>query len=148
MGLDVVADVIYSSCAGRLFLRESTIKGECEPFTANGQDDCYGSLLTSGPPQQPDILGVRRRVSKVPTGDIAGWLDNETRHQTETGLRIEPLLLPHQHSNMRNVRPEDGSRKLVMNLGCSGMLSSGDRLAAVLLFFMLAQNAEMNLRAR
>ena len=45
MGLDVVADVIYSSRAGRLFLRESTIKGECEPFTANGQDDCYGSWL-------------------------------------------------------------------------------------------------------
>jgi hypothetical protein len=55
-----------------------------------------GVLLTSGLPQQPDILGVRRRVSKVPTGDIAGWLDNETRHQTETGLRIEPLLLPRE----------------------------------------------------
>src|SRR3984957_1013631 len=55
-----------------------------------------GVLLTSGLPQQPDILGVRRRVSKVPTGDIVGWLDNETRHQTETGLRIEPLLLPRE----------------------------------------------------
>ena len=41
----------------------------------------------------------------MPTGDIAGWLDNETRHQTETGLRIEPLLLPSQHSNMRNMPP-------------------------------------------
>ncbi len=43
MGLDVVADVIYSSCAGRPFLRESTLKGQFERSAANGQDDCDGS---------------------------------------------------------------------------------------------------------
>jgi hypothetical protein len=65
--------------------------------------------------------------------------------------RLKPselqVLLPHWHSNMRNVRPEDGSRMLVMNLGCSPHVKQRGEVGCRAAFLMLVQNAEKNLQA-
>jgi hypothetical protein len=64
--------------------------------------------------------------------------------------RLKPselqVLLPHRHSNMRNMRPEDGSRMLVMNLGCSPHVKQRGEVGCRAAFLMLAQNAEKSLR--
>src|ERR1700682_5303491 len=65
--------------------------------------------------------------------------------------RLKPselqVLSPHWHSNMRKVRPEDGSSMLVMNLGCSTHVKQRGEVRCRAAFLMLAQNAEKSLRA-
>jgi hypothetical protein len=104
------------------------------------------SAVRSGPRRSAKLKRAKRRTGlpvRLGTSACSAFRDPRNRP-----VPSATRLMPDRYLEVRCLlRPEDGSRMLVINWGRSPHVQRREEVSCSAAFFMLAQNAEKNLRA-